>query len=204
MKYYQRYNGSSYGGIQMEYMGNKEYWNEKFHNRSDNPLNPESSLVENIIYFKKGTVLDIACGDGRNALFLLEHGFNVTGIDFSYKALERLKIFAERKNYLINTIQADLSKSDSLEDIGIFDNIVINHYRLDRLQLMNIHKNITEGGILFISGFALNECNNSRIRKEDMIHPSDLRGIDKFFELVKYKEHTDERGFFVTYIFKRR
>lgn len=188
----------------MEYMGNKEYWDEKFQSRSDNPLNPESSLVENIIYFKKGTVLDIACGDGRNALFLLDKGFEVTGVDFSEKALERLKIFAERKNYLVNTIQADLSKSDSLEDIGIFDNIVINHYRLGRSQLMNIKEHISEGGILFISGFGYNENINSKIRKEDMIESIDFQGMDNFFELVKYEERTDERGFFVTYVFRKR
>ncbi|WP_426348699.1 class I SAM-dependent methyltransferase [Alloiococcus sp. CFN-8] len=188
----------------MEYMGNKEYWEEKFHSRSDKPLNPESSLVENIIYLKKGSVLDVACGDGRNALYLLEQGFEVTGVDFSDKALERLKIFAERNNYFVNAIQADLSKSNSLENIGRFDNIVINHYRLDRDLLLNIHNNITEGGILFVSGFGYNEGINSRIRKEDMIQLGDFQGMDKFFELVKYEEHTDERGYFATYIFRKR
>jgi tellurite methyltransferase len=44
----------------MEYMGNKEYWDEKFINRSNNLLSAEKSLVENISYFKNGTVLDIA------------------------------------------------------------------------------------------------------------------------------------------------
>ncbi|MFA9376446.1 MAG: class I SAM-dependent methyltransferase [Lachnotalea sp.] len=59
--------------------------------------------------FKKGSFLDIACGDGRNTLFLLENGFDVTGVDFSSKALERLQIFAKQNNYLVNTKQIDLS-----------------------------------------------------------------------------------------------
>lgn len=80
----------------MEYMGNKEYWDEKFANRGDNLLSPEKSLIDNIGYFKRGTILDIACGDGRNTLFLLKKGFKVTGIDFSSKALERLKMFAKK------------------------------------------------------------------------------------------------------------
>lgn len=74
----------------MEYMGNKEYWDDKFANRNDKPLSPEKSVVENIGYFKMGSVLDIACGDGRNALFFTENGFKVTGVDFSSKALARL------------------------------------------------------------------------------------------------------------------
>ncbi len=52
----------------MDYMGNKEYWDDKFDKRSNNPLSPEISLVENIACFKQGSVLDLACGDGRKCL----------------------------------------------------------------------------------------------------------------------------------------
>ncbi|MFT9496182.1 class I SAM-dependent methyltransferase [Anaerosolibacter sp.] len=80
----------------MEYMGDKEYWEKKISNRSDHPLSPEKAIVENIACFKKGSILDIACGDGRNTLFFLENGFEATGVDFSSKALERLRMFAKR------------------------------------------------------------------------------------------------------------
>jgi len=78
----------------MEYMGDERFWDEKFANRNGNLLSPEKSLVDHVEYFKESTVLDIACGDGRNSLFLLEKGFQVTGVDFSSKALERLEMFA--------------------------------------------------------------------------------------------------------------
>jgi 2-polyprenyl-3-methyl-5-hydroxy-6-metoxy-1,4-benzoquinol methylase len=188
----------------MEYMGNKKYWDEKFANRSDNPLSPEKSLVDNVDYFKKGTILDIACGDGRNALFLLEKDFKVTGIDFSSKALERLNMFAKKNNYAINTMQIDLSKLNSLNDIGVFDNILINHYRLSKEGLIDIENHITDKGILFICGFGHNHRIDSRIRKQDLIQPSDFEDIKKSFELIKYIETEDERGFFVTYIFRKR
>jgi len=55
----------------MEYMGNKEFWDNEFENRKDSPLDPEKSVVENIMYFEKGSVFYIACGYGRNTLFLL-------------------------------------------------------------------------------------------------------------------------------------
>ncbi|WP_411168507.1 class I SAM-dependent methyltransferase [Clostridium sp. MB05] len=188
----------------MRYMGNKEFWDDKFANRSDNPLNPEQSLVENIIYFKRGSALDIACGDGRNALFLLKNDFKVIGVDFSSEALERLSRFAKRNNYLINTKQIDLSVADSLNDIGIFDNILINHYRLNKDQFKNIENHITENGILFVCGFGHNHKVDSRIRKEDLIQPTDFQYIKKSFDLIKYIENEDDRGFFVTYIFSKR
>ncbi|HAK43460.1 MAG TPA: SAM-dependent methyltransferase [Clostridium sp.] len=188
----------------MEYMGNLEYWDEKFKNRSNKPLNPEKSLVENIKYFKNGSVLDIACGDGRNTLFLLENGFNVTGVDFSSKALSRLKTFANLKGYLVNTKQVDLSKPDSLNNIGIFDNILINHYRLNKEQLENIENHITDNGTLFICGFGHNHKTDSKIRKDDLIYSRDLEYIHKSFNLIKYVETQDNRGFFVTYIFSKK
>ncbi|MEG1254723.1 class I SAM-dependent methyltransferase [Clostridium sp.] len=188
----------------MEYMGNKEYWDEKFINRSNNPLSAEKSLVENISYFKKGTVLDIACGDGRNALFLIENGFKVTGIDFSSEALGRLNMFAKRNNYSVSTQEVDLSKTDSLKDIGTFDNVLINHYRLNKEQLADIKNHITDDGILFICGFGDKHKFDSKIRKEDLIKPTDFEEINKSFNLVKYIETKDDIGFFVTYIFCKR
>lgn len=188
----------------MEYMGNKEYWDNKFAIRNDKPLNPEKSIVENIKYLKNGSILDIACGDGRNALFLLKNGFKVTGIDFSSKALERLRMFAERNNYLVNTKQVDLSISNSLNDFGVFDNILINHYRLSKEQFGDIEKHITKNGILFICGFGYKHKVDYKIRKDDLIQPNDFEDIRKYFELIRYIENKDDRGFFVTYIFRKK
>lgn len=188
----------------MEYMGNKEFWDDKFAGRSNNPLSAEKSLVENVTYLKKGTVLDIACGDGRNALFLLKNGFSVTGVDFSSKALERLKMFAQRKSYIVKTVQTDLSTPESLKNIGVFDNIVINHYRLSKVQLEELKGHIAKGGILFICGFGDKHKVDSKIRKDDLIQPSDFEDIKNSFELIKYTEDEDNRGSFVTYIFRKK
>lgn len=188
----------------MEYMGNKEFWDNKFADRNDTLMKPEKSLLENISYFKKGSVLDIACGDGRNTLFLLDKGFKVTGVDFSCKALERLKIFAGKKNYIVETKQIDLSLTNSLRDIGLFDNVLINHYRLSREQLEDMENHITKDGLLFVCGFGHDHETSSGIRKEDLIQPEDFENIQKSFEPINYLETTEDRGFFVTYIFRRK
>lgn len=188
----------------MEFIGSKKYWDDKFAKRSANPLSPERSVIENIKYFKKGSILDIACGDGRNALFLLENGFDVTGVDFSSKAIERLRMFAKRSNYLVNTKQIDLNIPNCLNDIGIFDNILINHYRLGKKQLKDIEKHITEDGILFICSFGYKHKVDSKIRKEGLIQATDFDDIRKSFDLIRYFENQDDRGFFVTYIFSKR
>lgn len=188
----------------MEYMGDKNYWDEKFLNRSDKPLKPEKSLIKIIKSFKAGSVLDIACGDGRNSLFMSENGFEVTGIDFSSEALKRLERFAERKHLKIRTKQIDLSSFQKFSSLGIFDNAVINHYRLNKALVNDLHNHISKDGILFICGFGSNHNVDSKVRKEDLIQESDFQEIHKYFDLVNFKEEKDDRGSFVTYIFKRK
>ena len=188
----------------MNYMGDKDFWDVKFASRSDTLLSPEKSLVKNIRYFKNGSVLDIACGDGRNTLFLLENGFNVTGIDFSVKALERLNRFAKRNNYSVHTKQIDLNKPNSLENIGVFNNIIINHYRLNKEQFKNLENHLVEGGTLFVCGFGYKHKTDNKIRKEDLIQEDDFKYIRSSLDLIKYNEIQDERGFFVTYIFSKK
>jgi len=187
----------------MEFIGNKNYWDEKYASRGDQPLSPEKSLVENAEYLKNGSVLDIACGDGRNTLFLLEKGFTVTGVDFCDQALARLKMFADQKNYIVDTKQVDLSLANSLEDIGIFDNIIINHYKLREEQLANLKNHLSDGGILFVCGFGSKHTVDAKVRKEDLIQTTDFDEVQKAFELIKYAEDQDDRGYFVTYIFRK-
>ena len=187
----------------MEYMGDKTYWDSKFEIRGDSLLSPEKALINNIGYLKKGTVLDVACGDGRNTLYLLQKGFDVTGVDFSNKALERLNAFATRAGYEIEKKQVDLSGSNSLNELNNFDNIVINHYRANKEVLKEISKHINDDGILFVCGFGHKHKVDSKIRQEDLILESDFEEIKNMFDLIKYEENEDERGFFVTYIFKK-
>lgn len=185
-------------------MGNRGYWDEKFANRSDKLLNPEQSLVDNINYLKAGTVLDLACGDGRNAIYLAEEGFEVTGVDFSDEALRRLESFAQRSNLAVTTKQGDLSLDHALKDLGIYDNIIVNHYRLNKKQLEGIHQHLTVSGTLFICGFGEKHKVDQKIRKEDLIQPDNFSHISKTLELVKYEEKENDIDFFVTYIYRKK
>ena len=59
----------------MEYMGGKEFWHQRFAARSDAPMQPEAILVEDMKKMQTGPrLLDLACGDGRNALYLAQLG----------------------------------------------------------------------------------------------------------------------------------
>jgi tellurite methyltransferase len=66
-------------------------------------------------------VLDVGCGDGRNALFLLRNGLQVTAVDISARAVAKLAAGARACEGLLHTEVAD-AREYSLE--GPYDLII--------------------------------------------------------------------------------
>jgi len=184
-------------------MGDTVFWDEKFGARSENPLKPEGSIVERVKLLKGSSVLDIACGDGRNSLFLLENGFDVTGIDFSQKGLERLQKFSVKYTGKLSTHQVDLSQLECFTELDQYDNVVICHYRLMQDQLKSLADHVNQHGIVMITGFGHNHQCDERISENELIYKEDVEVLLTQFKLVEYSENTDVRGFFVTYVLEK-
>ena len=188
-------------GKTMEYMGNKNFWEQKFLSRPDSQLPPETILIEDAAFFKeKGSVLDLACGDGRNALFLAGNGFEVTAVDFSEAALNRMKRFAEKERLTVYTQQMDLCCEENFDSLGNFDMIVCNHYRLLSKTAMQLKKHLTKNGVLWINGFAECPQDNPAIRQSDLIVKEDYLQIG--YQLEDEKEYQVEEQKFIRLILK--
>ena len=52
---------------------------------------PNRFLVAEVDGLTPGRALDVACGEGRNAIWLAEQGWTVTGVDFSPVALDKAR-----------------------------------------------------------------------------------------------------------------
>lgn len=50
---------------------------------------PNRMLVEEVATLVPGTALEVGCGEGADAIWLAEHGWQVMGVDFSAQALSR-------------------------------------------------------------------------------------------------------------------
>ena len=74
----------------------------------------------------RGRALDLACGAGRNSLFLARHGFEVTGIDVSSEGLKRAAAKAEREGLEVTWMRHDLD--DGLPTSGPFDVVCLFRY----------------------------------------------------------------------------
>jgi cyclopropane fatty-acyl-phospholipid synthase-like methyltransferase len=77
-----------------------------------------------------GRAIDLGCGEGSNAIFLSQKGFEVTGVDFSPTAIKRAIANAKSAGEKVNFIEDDLTnlrrvngKYDLLVDFGALNDL---------------------------------------------------------------------------------
>ncbi len=104
---------------------------------------PSSFLRRHIHLLPPGRALDLAAGEGRNAVFLAEHGFEVEAIDISNAALRKARALARSRGVRIEAILADLD-SYPIEQ-GRYD-LIADFYFLDRLLIPKMKKGLKKGG----------------------------------------------------------
>ena len=73
---------------------------------------PSAFLIGATKKLKPGTALDAGMGQGRNAVYLAQQGWDVTGFDISQKALDASRLNAEKAGVDIKTIKSRYSKFD--------------------------------------------------------------------------------------------
>jgi len=69
---------------------------------------PNRFLVAEAEELPPGRALDLACGEGRNAVWLARRGWSVTGVDFAGVGLEKARRLAEEAGVDAEWIEADL------------------------------------------------------------------------------------------------
>ena len=84
-------------------------WNDRYREKELLwTAQPNRFLVEAVTGLEPGTAYDLAGGEGRNAVWLAEHGWQVTVVDWSEVALEKGRALAEHRGVEIEFEEADL------------------------------------------------------------------------------------------------
>ena len=98
---------------------------------------PNLFLKENFQKIPKGDVLCVADGEGRNGVWLAKNGYNITSIDFSPKAIEKINRLAKENSVSVNTICADLLYHDFGDNK--YDGIVsiFTHFKVEEMNKLH-------------------------------------------------------------------
>jgi len=121
---------------------------------------PNPVVVEYATSLPAGRALDLACGEGRHALWLATRGWRTTGVDFSSVAIEKARQIAtqaprsvrERLDYVVD----DITSPDALDDPEGYDLVLMIFVHLERTQRRALVSHVIDAlkpeGILMILG----------------------------------------------------
>ena len=172
--------------------GDQGHWNEFYDTKSYvYGTEPAELLKKQSEWLTGGRALDLAMGEGRNAVFLARKGFAVEGVDISEVALRKAKRLAHEHRVSISTLIADLTnykiKSDSY-------NLIINFYYLQRSLIPQIKRGLKRKGLVFYENHTIDQLSNRKdqnLRRDNLLNKGELRELFKDFEILVYQETND-------------
>ncbi len=85
---------------------------------------PNQFLVSEVAGLPVGSAVDLACGEGRNAVWLAEQGWVVTGVDFSSVGLAKAQRLAQSRQvnvrWVESAVQEWTARADRFDLVAVF------------------------------------------------------------------------------------
>ncbi|WP_420176274.1 class I SAM-dependent methyltransferase [Luteococcus sp. OSA5] len=83
-----------------------EEWDERYSGDRVWSGDPNQALVQELSQLPAGKALDVGCGEGADSVWLAQHGWQVTSLDISPRALERTLSAASRASVAVTGVAA--------------------------------------------------------------------------------------------------
>ena len=133
----------------------REQWDERYGTEALIwKADPNRFLVEELDGLAPGRALDLACGQGRNSIWLASKGWEVTGVDFSRVGLAKARRHAAERGVQATWVEADVVEWQP--PLGHFDVVVVMylHLPLEQHLLVLAHASeaLAPGGLLLVVG----------------------------------------------------
>ncbi|MBA8822747.1 SAM-dependent methyltransferase [Saccharopolyspora lacisalsi] len=144
---------------------------------------PNGVLVTEVTDLPPGRALDVGCGEGADACWLAEHGWQVTAVDVSRVALERAASRAEDVTPDVSWTRADLTAT--APSAGAFDLVSVQYFPLphqpDHAALRGLLDAVAPGGTLLVASHDLADL---PLDNEQGIDPSQYYQPHEIAELL--------------------
>ena len=156
-------------------------------------LKPAKLLVEHVDLFLSktlpGAVLDLACGNGDNGIFLAKRGYEVTCCDISPESLGQVAKLAEANNARVEIWQVDLERAGVNPLPGDTYGAILVFRYLHRPLLRCIKKALKNGGLLVYETFTVEQRKFGKPRNADfLLNPRELLQTFGDWEILHYFE----------------
>lgn len=115
--------------------------------------NPNGTLVTEVAGLSPGRALDVGAGEGGDALWLAERGWQVTASDVSPVALARIATEAERRGLHVDRLHVDANATDAFEPAS-YDLVSAFYAAIprtpDNRAVANLLAAVAPGGVLLV------------------------------------------------------
>ena len=165
----------------------KDYFPKKY---NSNPVHSE--VLEAMESLSPGKALDLGCGQGRNALFLAQHGFEVTAVDQNELALEILQSIVEQEDLEMTVGLYDINSANLKQSYDlIVSTVVLMFLQADRIPeiIRNMQDQTNPGGYNLIVCAMDTEDYPCQVPFSFTFKEGELADYYKDWELVKYNEN---------------
>jgi len=118
---------------------------------------PNRFLVAEVSELTPGRALDLASGEGQNAIWLASLGWHVTGVDYSEVAIAKSQARAKRDGVDVDFVCADLVSYEPAR--AAFDLVLLLYLHIPRDERRTVHERAADalapGGTLLLIGHDL-------------------------------------------------
>jgi SAM-dependent methyltransferase len=125
--------------------------------------------IESLVPGRKA--LDIACGEGRNSIFLARRGFAVTGIDISEEGLAKAARWATEEGLEIAFLRGDLEGYQFTESYDLIFNFLLRDLTPKMVAAL------TPGGVILFDTILDSPSLPGVHRKEFLLQPGELAAM---------------------------
>jgi rhodanese-related sulfurtransferase len=162
--------------------------------RHVHPISPERFLIENFHLLPKGLALDVAMGEGRNAIYLATRGFDVDGVDVDPDAVRVARSAARRLGAPIRGVVGNVEDGTYIIPLETYDVIAVFNF-LHRPLFNDIREGLKSGGVVVFQTYTTEHTRLGRpIDPAHLLRPGELKQVFDDWEILRLREEVEPAG----------
>jgi 2-polyprenyl-3-methyl-5-hydroxy-6-metoxy-1,4-benzoquinol methylase len=164
------------------------FWSERYRAGTGFNLKPNRLLVEAVKEVKPGLALDVGMGQGRNAIYLAQQGWEVTGIDLAEEGIRQAREQAQAQGLKLNALLQSWDDYDFGRDRW---DLIALIYVGARDFTDKVVKALKPGGLLVVEAFHRDAARNRSIGGGVLFETDELKKLFPGLRVLRYEEPED-------------